>query len=434
MPGPDDLNVPGVELEDAPPWMPAAAQDEAAATPADWLTEAPELSAFLPDAWATLERRARGDDNPAPIPWTGVAKRLGGGLWPGLFVLTGGTGTGKTQWALQAALHAALEGWPVLYCGLELDREGVVARLAGMLARRHWSTLYLGRKAEQVAPRAEHRREAMELLERVKAETGETLAGLPFRLDMGPPFGWSYDRLVTGVQAMRAAHGRPPVVVLDFLQLVTSPNDREREDLRERIGRAAYMGRQAARDHGAAVLLLSATARGNYGSLNLKARATQRKPGKPPRVLVQTMEAKPQPRPLAGELVGLGKESGEVEYSADFVLTLAAEWPRRKDERGIKAQGGRAGRWALSEHYEWRPVHVAVCKTRAGAGIGWEELGFNGSWFGELEHRDREALRAWREPPPGEVDEDEDEGAPEAAATPSGGGEAGKPKPERSPG
>ena len=35
---------------------------------------------------------------------------------------------------------------------------------------------------------------------------------------------------------------RPALVVLDFLQLVAGENSK-REDLRERIGRAAYMGR-----------------------------------------------------------------------------------------------------------------------------------------------------------------------------------------------
>ena len=392
----------------------------------DLATDAPLLGDFLPAAWAAMGRRASGEDKPAPLPWNGkkgIASKLGGGLWPGLYVLTGGTGSGKTQWALQAALHAALEGWPVLYCGLELDREGIAARLAAMLARRQWSDLYLGRRATEVAPTEKQRGRSCRELEEVMHATGDTLAKLPFRLDMGPPFGWSYDRLAAGVRGMAEAHpGKRPVVVLDFLQLVMSPEGREREDLRERIGRAAYAGRQAARDHGAAVLLLSATARGNYEALNFKARPTKAKPDRPPRVDVRTMGEKPKPIPFAGELVGLGKESGEIEYAADYVLSLAAEWSRRKDEPMIQAKEPRTGRWGLSPDLwmKWRPVHVATAKTRAGAGIGWNVLGFNGSWFGELAEADKAALQAWREPPGDDEEEAEGEAeAPPATAPPA---------------
>ena len=67
------------------------------------------------------------------------------------------------------------------------------------------------------------------------------------------------------------------------------------------MGRVSYVARTIARDLGAAVLVLSSTARANYAEL-------VNDPAKDP-----------------GDLVGLGKESGEIEYAADGVAVLARQ-------------------------------------------------------------------------------------------------------------
>ena len=79
------------------------------------------LADTLPDSMRHLQRRADKEELPVPTPWKCVNRELGGGLWPGLHVLVGNTGTGKSQWALQLALHAAEQGTHVCYVGLELD-------------------------------------------------------------------------------------------------------------------------------------------------------------------------------------------------------------------------------------------------------------------------------------------------------------------------
>lgn len=62
-------------------------------------------------------------DERAPLP-TGVAKwdaELGGGLRPGLNVLIGQPGTGKSALALQASYNLARRGFRVLYESIEMD-------------------------------------------------------------------------------------------------------------------------------------------------------------------------------------------------------------------------------------------------------------------------------------------------------------------------
>jgi replicative DNA helicase len=309
-------------------------------------TDAPPVGSLLGDALDIMRARATGEPSARPFTmpdgWTLTSAELGGGLSPGwMYVLVGNTGTGKSQWALQAALAAARGGTPVLYVGLELDRVGLVTRLLGLLSHIHWSRLYLGESINEQPP-------AEEATRLMNLHAG-TLEALPLHLEVGPPYGWDYTRLRPMVDALcRRYPGRPPLVVVDYLQLVTSPKG-SREETRERVGKVAYQARQVARDASAAVLLLSSTGRQNYATLAGQENGNRLGTGP------------------ADWLVGLGKESGEVEYAADAVLVLA------KDPNGSGEKESR--------------VFLAIAKRRARP-MGslpwpWVPYRFNGGWFME---------------------------------------------------
>ena len=154
------------------------------------------------------------------------------------------------------------------------------------------------------------------------------------------------------------------LVVLDFLQLVASRED-AREDLRERIGRAAYAGRAVAREYGAAVLMLSSTSRENYFILSGEAKTNAaRKKADAPIVEYPLGTGNP------GRLVGLGKESGDIEFATDAALVLGQE-PRKDGELTT--------------------CWLAVAKMRArpewAKGKGWAKLWFDGGRFTEPEAR-----------------------------------------------
>jgi replicative DNA helicase len=92
------------------------------------------------------------------------------------------------------------------------------------------------------------------------------------------------------------------------------------------VGRVSYVARTIARDLKAAVVVLSSTARANYAEL-------VNDPGRDP-----------------GDLVGLGKESGEIEYAADGVLVLArhADRPKTRVLLVAKNRHGPVGRAELT--------------------------------------------------------------------------------------
>jgi hypothetical protein len=176
------------------------------------------------------------------------------------------------------------------------------------------------------------------------------LQQMPFHIEVASPYGWGYDRIYEAAHDLKKEYNdvlvsedgipkQPFLMVLDFLQIVTSPQG-VREDLRNRIQQAAYAARAVARDLDGAVLCISSAARDNYSILE---GGTKKKPWNEP--------------PF--KLVGLGKESGEVEYSADSVSVLVREpWPD-----GLPPARGTV-------------MHLAVAKQRAGE-VGWLDYRFN---------------------------------------------------------
>jgi len=311
-----------------------------------------KLGALTGPALDHMRNRRDGLEKPVPLPhgWTNTRDELHGGLWPGLWLLVGGTGAGKSQWAFELAYSAAVnDGVPVAYAGLELDAAGLVARLAALGLRKPphghsavkvpWSALYVG-KSEPLA--------------QLGTPAGRAVLAVmdaaPLYMVTGEARGWDYREIEALAVELRRKHPEgPALLVVDFLQLVSSPPG-AREDAKERNGNAAYAARMAARKHGITVLLVSATARSFYplfAGANAKAGGDDRPLG----------DGDP------ARLTGTGKEAGDIEYACDGVLALC-----REPDRGAS----------------W----LAVAKARmgpgtTGAGAGWVRYDFDGTAFTE---------------------------------------------------
>lgn len=318
-------------------------------------TEEPAFVSFaslLPVSLWRLERRATGEEIPIPLPFRHLEPSFGGGLWAGAHYIVGTTGSGKTQIALEMAKSAAMKGYPVLYIALELGELDLVSRLITPAPYR-WSETFLGKLPN-------------EAWGGVIGLAG-SLRSLPLYFEFGDPRGWPYTRLLQSVEQLRQKHPEGPLlVVLDFLQLVgdesaTNPRVRPLEP-RARVGNAAYLARQCAKNHGVSVLVLSSTARSNYPQLT----------------------ASDVPEGLSSDgrvmephrFIGTAKESGDVEFSGDTVTAIVRAPLTLDKERYL----------------------LVTAKSRYGA-PRWAELHFDGSNFMvpeptmalELALRDKEA-------------------------------------------
>jgi replicative DNA helicase len=351
----DDINPEIVTISELPAGDSPAALDG----PAPFALKPLDLERMTA-ALDRSDRRAKNIEKPLPVPWPDLAEQLGGGLWPGMHALVAGSGVGKTTLALQIALEAARDGFPVGYVGLELDELQIALRVIGAHGNLPWSTFYTGKAGDGFMRRAR------------EAATGLCEKPLPFYVEYGNPAGWPPSQLVAMAQAMREKHPHPSgpgslpmLLVLDFLQIIgdeTEPSGRPaRADLRERIGRAAYQARAVARDLDAAVLVISSTARDKYGMMsNIEEAGLSVEldsGGRVARRLLRNRDA----------LIGTGKESGEIEYAADTV-TVAIRWPGEVPETDA-GEGSTA-------------IMLASPKVRHG-GESWCELRFNGYRFNE---------------------------------------------------
>ena len=289
----------------------------------------PRIGTLAKEAFATMVRRQKREETPLALPWPTLNKVFEGGLWPGLHVLVSSTGSGKTQFAIQMAIHTAQAGRPVVYAGLELGASDVVARTMACLASldgNHvkWSDVLCGRTDERKLTDLIHRYEGV-------------IAEMPLHVEIAPAKGWS----TKNIDRIAAAHPGA-LVILDYLQLVKSEG---RDDQRKTIGDAAYALRMAARDKKCTVLAISSTSRAAYGVANGTGAPGAPTPG----------EGDP------AAFVGMGKESGDIEYACDTVLFLAAE----KYQTGVSS----------------RKVHVAVAKHRVGPPAWCELRMIDGSRF-----------------------------------------------------
>ena len=302
-----------------------------------------------------MVRRALGIEKAIPVPWKSMQDEIGGGLRPGLLVDVGGTGTGKTQFALQLGLYGAKQGFPTLYLGLELSKEDIVARCAGIETGSWWSTLVKG--------------EDLPTIQEVHKAVAPVFHGAPMHVMEASPYELTPQALDGICRAfadkyqylLRDDAGRmerPFMVILDFMQIVGGDPTKPSQPLRERIQQIAYAARSVARELDAVVLLISSTAREHYRTLRTTTVKTEILEG----------VAFPVGREEPATFIGLGKESGEIEFGADTLFVQVQE----------------PGNGPLKPTRPNRTVvSVAIAKQRAGR-TAWFTLEFDGNRFYDL--------------------------------------------------
>ena len=269
------------------------------------------LSDALRRGMGDVRARAEGRVRPVPTPFPMLDEDLRGGFYVGNHILVSATGVGKTTMGTACAMTAARAGHVVAIAAIEMGADEQAIRLASEVAGLPFSVGMTDPSPAQA--------------DRLEAAAQE-IKGLPILIDDMNPNGWSSDDLerlckrARSLAAERGADGLVPLVVVDFLQIMGA-RPQDRGDTRERISRAAYSARTLAKDHQVAILLISSTARHGYNlsSGNPKALADH---GVRLDVEVATGAVVGRPCLGASNLVGLGKESGETEYSATSVMVL----------------------------------------------------------------------------------------------------------------
>lgn len=216
---------------------------------------------------AALEEYAKPLPPPIPTGFGSLDKHIVG-LRTGVYLLTGGTGRGKTGFVLDIALHMSLSR-PVLYL-TELDRRQAVARLAAKKAHTRWVEMY-DRGPSEASMISEYLEGHRLHPEEITADTN----------------------LVDVLRRMEDRHGEPPVLVLDYLQVLM--REHNTADFREGTSSVSAVIRDWTRSRRAPALVVSSTSRAFY-----KGNAER----------------------TAGDFISAGKESGDLEYDCSGMFFL----------------------------------------------------------------------------------------------------------------
>jgi len=276
-PWPETLDALGAFLKD---------ERDAAAATQPLMPAASLLPAVFDDIQSRYEhRRETGEDAMGHSTGFPRLDRILGGLDRGrMSVMLAAPGAGKTTFSNQLAHTIASSGSPVVYVSFENSADDLTLKQIARIAGKSASEIRRGRVAPeslQSAYQTFHTGAGQRLFY-VTGTTGTTLESVEVALE----------------QLRRTWPATYPVVVIDFLQrLATSASITGRgaglDDMRGRVGLISQQLRTLALETGAHIWAISSTNRAAYNS----EKAT---PG-----------------------LASARESGDIEFAADAVVTLA---------------------------------------------------------------------------------------------------------------
>ena len=239
-------------------------------------------------------------------------KALNGGLREGLYCIGAMSGFGKTTLALQIADTIAAAGDDVLYISLEMSADDLTAK--SISRRTYQQCLADAASHENILAVARTTLDVLRCDIATQAQTKTfTEAATAYTEHEA-----KHLYIVEGMQGVNAAkvrqlvkqhrqrHGRPPVVFIDYLQLLTIADTTQTTD-KQKMDAAIKALKDISRDYKIPVVAISSMNRASYdGGLNMAS----------------------------------FKESGNIEYTADVLLALEAAIPDdcKGDTREAKKQ------------------------------------------------------------------------------------------------
>lgn len=288
---------------------------------------------------------------------------LDGGLYEGLYVLGAGSGMGKTSLALQIADYIAENGKNVLYFALEMSPEELIAK---SLSRITWSeNAGDGYSNYKVLPTARNillgdwreRFQDPTLLDLLNKATNHyksfTARMIIPRRALSRP---TASEIVQKVENYIFTTKKKPVVFIDYLQLLRSENDHATD--KQNITAAINKLKILSVAYHIPVIVISSFNRSSYNRLDVDLDAF--------------------------------KESGDIEYTADVILTL------ENDLSYIKIDDSTTLKEAVldTKNKEWdeiraskfirnlniRPLKLSLLKNRFGSVKDYAPLKFVSSY------------------------------------------------------
>lgn len=269
----------------------------------------------------------------APMP-TGIRNLdgvLGGGLQPGLYALGAVSSLGKTTLSVQIADALAEAGYTVLFVTIEQSAREIVSKSVSRLVRLKSGGTITPQEMTNPARRDMWgERQEVSFLSALDAYSARIAPNL--RILEGTQQPSAAD--VRAVAEMMAEHdGKPPVVFIDYLQLLAAPGKRDTD--KQATDKNVMSLRQMARDLKTPVWVISSLNRASYSE---------------------------------GVTLDAWKESGAIEYGSDVLLGLQPRGMAAKLDDAKESRQKREAAKILRENKAGfvRECELVVLKNRNG--------------------------------------------------------------------
>lgn len=280
-----------------------------------------------------------------PTGFPELDKLLDGGLYAGLYIVGAISSLGKTTFCLQIADQIAASGTDVLIISLEMAKNELLAK--SISRQTYLSTLEDG-KSDTLAKTMrgvltgsrykDYSREERELILKSLSKYGTSSAKHIFISEGMGNIG--AEEIRAKVERHIKATGRPPVVLIDYLQIL-KPYDMRATD-KQNTDRAVSELKRLSRDFAVPVIGISSFNRDNY---------------------------------TAPVSLSSFKESGAIEYSSDTLIGLQFEGMDYDDDASDKGEGEATRtkriRKVIKEQKakgkEGRDIQLVILKNRNGA-------------------------------------------------------------------
>lgn len=263
------------------------------------MAKAKLLEKLWPDILTTVDRRISGEEHAIVTAWDHVNFLLGDGFWAGAHTLISTSGNGKTTFAMQCAIHAALAEVPTFYASLELDNAQIGLRAASCLDDSiRWNDALRGKRTQ---------RKTLDWV------FEEQIQGLPLWIDVGQNDGWDLEELETWILKRREeGYTGTLFAVIDYLQLVKASGQDERSSIKTIMRQIQNL----ARLQNVAILAISSTSRANYGEADVLEAAE----------LLGTSNGNTGQMKNRSIVMKMAKEAGEIEYGSTTLSALVRDY------------------------------------------------------------------------------------------------------------
>lgn len=270
--------------------------------------------------------------------FTGFDEKLGGGLYPGLYVIGAMSALGKTAFVLQIADQAAAAGHDVLIFTLEMSADELTARTISRFTCINAITktgfeIAQAQSTRQILTGNRHRGytgKYQELIDMSAADYRQFAGRLFIHEGRGDI---TVKRIKQAVEEHSRLTGRRPVVIVDYMQLL-APHDPRSTD-KQNADKAVMELKRISRDQKTPVIAISSYNRANYESdANMAA----------------------------------FKESGGIEYTADVLigmqLSFVTDNERPAKTAGASALKGYKAGLIAAKKAQPREVDIVIMKNR----------------------------------------------------------------------